>query len=52
MLYYEVRLIHPETKEVYFFSSSPRPLLPSQEIIDRHQGAVLVVRTTCGQSSQ
>lgn len=46
MLYYEIKLINPETKEVYFKVTSARPKFPSQEIMDRYRGAMLVIRTT------
>jgi hypothetical protein len=46
MLYYEVKLINPETKEVFFSATSLRPEFPSQDLMDRHQGAILVIRTT------
>ena len=46
MMYYEIKLINPETKEVYFKVTSPKPQFPSQEVIDRHKGAMLIVRTT------
>ena len=46
MLYYEVKLIHPETKEVFFNVTSVKPKLPSQDILDRYKGAILVIRTT------
>lgn len=45
MLYYEVKLIHPETKEVYFNVTSTKPTLPSQKIFNQHKDAVLVIRT-------
>lgn len=46
MLYYEVKLLNPETKEIYFNVTSPKPTLPSPEILERHKGAILVIRTT------
>ncbi len=46
MLYYEVKLINPETKEIFFAETSVRPKFPSQSLIDQHQGAILVIRTT------
>lgn len=45
MLYYEVKLINPETKEVYFQSTGPKPKFPSQKFVDSHLGSVLVIRT-------
>ncbi len=45
MMYYEVKLINPETKEVYFMETSVKPQFPSPEFFDCHQGAVLVIRT-------
>lgn len=45
MMLYEVKLINPETKEVYFMETSVKPKIPSQEIIDQYEGAVLVIRT-------
>ncbi len=45
MLLYEVKLINPETKEVYFMATSVKPKIPPQEIIDRFANAVLVIRT-------
>lgn len=46
MLYYEVKLINPETKEIFFAEISIRPKFPSQKLIDQHQGAILIIRTT------
>lgn len=46
MLYYEIKLINPETKEVYYKVTSEKPQLPTKEEMDRHKGAMLVVRTT------
>lgn len=45
MMLYEVKLMNPETKEIYFIETSEKPKLPSQEIIDRYYGAVIVIRT-------
>lgn len=45
MIYYEVKLIHPETKEVFFHVTAPKPQLPSKEILERHREAVIVIRT-------
>ncbi len=45
MMIYEVKLMNAETKEVYFMATSVKPKIPSQEIIDRFEGAVLVIRT-------
>ena len=45
-MYYEIKLINPETKEVYFKVTSIKPKLPSQETMDRYKGAMLVIRTT------
>lgn len=45
MMYYEVKLINPETKEVYFMKTSPKPKFPSQDFFDKYRGAVLVIRT-------
>lgn len=46
MLFYEVKLIHPETKEVYFEKTGPSPEMPNPETMKAHQGAILVIRTT------
>ncbi len=51
VMYYEIKLINPETKEVYFKVTSARPKFPSQEILDRFKGAMLVIRTTCNPDS-
>lgn len=51
MLYYEVKLINPETKEIFFAVTSPRPKFPSQSLIDEHQGAIIVIRTTSNPNS-
>ncbi len=45
MMIYEVKLINPETKEVYYMETSEKPKIPSQEIFGRFKGAVLVRRT-------
>lgn len=52
MLYYEVKLINPETKEIFFAEISVRPKFPSQNLIDEHQGAILVIRTTSNPLSE
>lgn len=46
MMYYEIKLINPETKEVYFKVTSPKPKFPTKEVMDRFKGAMLVIRTT------
>jgi len=51
VLYYEIKLINPETKEVYFKVTSARPKFPSQEILDRYKGAMMVIRTTTNPDS-
>ncbi len=51
MLYYEVKLINPETKEIFFVVISPRPKFPSQNLIDQHQGAIIVITTTSNPNS-
>ena len=45
MLFYEIKLINPQTKEVYYKTFSPRPLLPSNEILNKFLGAVMVIST-------
>lgn len=45
MLFYEIKLINPQTKEVYYKTFSPRPLLPSNEILNKFLGAVIVINT-------
>ncbi len=52
MLYYEVKLMNPETKEVFFRAISPRPKFPAQNLIDQHYGAILVIRTTSNPQSE
>jgi hypothetical protein len=46
MLFYEVKLIHPQTKEIYYLVTSEKPQLPAKEVMDQFKGAVLVIRTT------
>lgn len=45
MLLYDVKLINPQTKEIYFQSLSIRPELPSEELIKKHIGAILIIST-------
>lgn len=46
MIFYEIKLIHPQTKEIYFQSLGEKPQLPSKEVIKKFQGAVIVIKTT------
>jgi hypothetical protein len=46
MLFYDVKLVHPQTKEIYFQTISKRLELPPPEVFDRYQGAMLVINTT------
>lgn len=46
MLYYEIKLIHPETKEIFFSVTATRPKFPPKDLIDRHRGAIIVIKTT------
>lgn len=45
MLYYEVKLIDAETKEVYFEEISVKPKFPTPDFYTRHRNAILVIRT-------
>ena len=45
MLFYEVKLINPETKEVYFTVTATKPTFPSKKIMDANRNAILVIRT-------
>jgi hypothetical protein len=46
MLFYEIKLIHPQTKEIYYLVTSEKPQLPAREIMDQYKGAILIIRTT------
>ncbi|MFL5783895.1 MAG: hypothetical protein ACJ76H_04735 [Bacteriovoracaceae bacterium] len=45
---YEVKLINPETKEVYFTSLATKPQFPPQKLRDQYKAAIIVVRTMIG----
>lgn len=45
MIFFEVKLIHPETKEVYFKTIAPKADLPSKEVLDKYPGALLIINT-------
>ena len=45
MLIYDVKLIHPQTKEVLFQTQGTRPQLPSSDVFKQHPGAILVINT-------
>jgi hypothetical protein len=46
MIFYDVQLIHPETKEIYFQKISEKPELPQKEVIDKYRGAMIIIKTT------
>ena len=46
MLFYEVKLVNPDTNETYFREVSPHPIIPSKEIMEKYQGALIVITTT------
>lgn len=46
MVFFHIRLIHPETKEIYYESCGSKPELPSQEIIEKYKGSLLVIETS------
>jgi hypothetical protein len=46
MLFYEVKLINPQTKEIYYQSTSKKAELPAQDIMQKYQGALLIINTT------
>jgi hypothetical protein len=46
MLFYEIKLINPDTNETYFREVGPKPKIPSKEIMEKYQGALLVITTT------
>jgi hypothetical protein len=45
MLIYEVKILHPSTKEILFQTQGPRPELPSAEFFTTHPGAILIINT-------
>jgi hypothetical protein len=52
MLFYEVKLMHPQTKEIYYSVTSEKAQLPDKETMERYKGAILVIRTTSTPSPQ
>ena len=46
MLFYEVKLVNPDTNETYFREVSLQPKIPSKEIMEKYQGALIVITTT------
>lgn len=46
MLFYEIKLVNPDTNETYFREVGPKPKIPSKEIMEKFQGALLVITTT------
>ena len=45
MLFYEIKLINPDTSEVYYQVIQEKPLLPSQDVFNQFKGALLVITT-------
>lgn len=45
MIFFEVKLVNPETKEIYFKKVGKRPELPDQTILDQYQGALIIIDT-------
>jgi hypothetical protein len=46
MLFYEIKLVNPDTNETYFREVGSKPKIPSKEIMEKFQGALLVITTT------
>jgi hypothetical protein len=46
MLFYEIKLVNPDTLETYFREVGPKPKIPSKEIMEKFQGALLVITTS------
>lgn len=47
MIFFEVKLVNPETIEIYFKKIGKKPELPDQSILDQYQGALLIIDTKC-----
>jgi hypothetical protein len=45
MIFFEVKLINPETKEIYFKKIGKKPELPDQSILDKYLGALIIIDT-------
>jgi hypothetical protein len=46
MLFFHIRLLDPDTKEVYYEVYGPKPELPPKDLLKKYQGALLVINTT------
>lgn len=46
MLFYEVKLINPQTKEIYYHKVGKKPELPCEALLRNFQGAMIVINTT------
>lgn len=52
MVLYEIVLIHPETKEVLFYSQEKKPVMPPDELFRKFPGARMVINTLDSMTSQ
>ena len=46
MLFYDVKLINPQTKKVYFHKVGKKPDIPPKDVMEKFQGAMLVITMT------
>jgi hypothetical protein len=46
MLYYQIKIINPETKEIYFETKCRKGELPKRDVMEKFPGAILIINTT------